>query len=620
MPVVVAAATARQPSSSSGGCCTHSPAYIVVFLLAAFVVLSTFISLSVHEASGPHELHEGGRDQLLRKPIFSDAFNSYTLLLSNQFGTPSTDGDPHEGQHSGDASPTDGIATDATGPSVVFPSAAQAKSAAETCTLYLPPKCSIHPLVHYWNDETDCYESPLREHVGLAAKPAHRKYVVFQPDLGGWNNIRMALEVVIVFAKVTGRILVLPPSAVLYLLVKNKKWGQNKSGMEDYFNFDHLRAGHSLETMDMHEFLRDVAAPGLLNLPLPNNDTNLIRQPLWDYLEKACETRLWAPGKTYIGFNITSHASGHVHGHSAEGSEHLGDFVDTSPQRLDEFSLGGVRRLVPYDYTMHSHRALYFPGHDKNRLLTHFYSFLFFASAREDRLLKRFVRDRLRYHDEIFCVASRIIEKLLFLQQQSSVKTDNLPHIAPGSLNKQTSDYVAFHIRRGDFQQKQTRLPAEKIVQLTNPLVPDHKQKIAYIATDEGNRSFFQPFFEAYRKVYFLDDLSTGTGMEAVNANYVGMIEQVVCAGAHTFIGTPLSTFTAYITRMRGYLNRTITLSDDKGEDVVVDRRGVYDRTYYFMARQMHELHTKPKVHFPLWIRDFVDVFQGIDEDEATMR
>jgi hypothetical protein len=31
------------------------------------------------------------------------------------------------------------------------------------------------------------------------------------------------------------------------------------------------------------------------------------------------------------------------------------------------------------------------------------------------------------------------------------------------------------------------------------------------------------------------------------------MVEQTVCANAHTFVGTPLSTFTGYITRMRGY-------------------------------------------------------------------
>jgi hypothetical protein len=73
------------------------------------------------------------------------------------------------------------------------------------CLVNFPPKCPIHPYIHYWDDDTDCFESPLRKSSGLTAKNEDRKFIVFQPDLGGWNNIRMALEVVILFAVVNFR-------------------------------------------------------------------------------------------------------------------------------------------------------------------------------------------------------------------------------------------------------------------------------------------------------------------------------------------------------------------------------------------------------------------------------
>lgn len=311
---------------------------------------------------------------------------------------------------------------------------------------------------------------------------------------------------------------------------------------------------------------------------------------------------------------------------------------------------------------MHEQRTLFFPGHHRNRLLTHFYSLLFFASEREDRRAKRFMRDRLRYHDEIFCTGSRIVEKLLMLQvladypmnaegeegialellnlmernaiayssrgdgdnnnttADSSTTTYSYdaeePAIAPSVMELihhglLPPSYVAFHIRRGDFQQTQTRRSAEKIVEQTNALVPNRSTRIAYIATDESNRSFFAPFMREYRAVYFLSDLKSNTDIDNINQNYVGMIEQVVCANADVFIGTPLSTFTAYITRIRGYMNRTLSSAHQRASvripGAVLDRSGGFyavvaalhcqSHHYSLLATCCRHLHTDLLLH-----------------------
>jgi hypothetical protein len=97
--------------------------------------------------------------------------------------------------------------------------------------------------------------------------------------------------------------------------------------------------------------------------------------------------------------------------------------------------------------------------------------------------------------------------------------------------------------------------------------------RLLYISTDEKNSSFFDVFREVFT-VKFLPDYIEKAGLQSgrVNQNYLGMVEQVVCASAHTFVGTPLSTFTGYITRMRGY-----------------HRDGRYTQTFYTLRDPMYQ-------------------------------
>jgi len=462
-------------------------------------------------------------------------------------------------------------------------------------SLSFKESCPIDASIKYWHSSTPQYRSPLYQLPGRG-----KRYVVYQPDLGGWNNIRMALEVVIVFAHATGRTLVLPPDAVLYLLHGNKKWGDNRSNLGDFIDVDKLRDG--LNIITMQEFLKTEALPGHLLAPLPNNNVALEKKDLWAYLAKACHTRQWYPGKTFIAFNLTRGTSSPF-GTLAGFDTGLGSASAEYRQHLTAFAI--KRRPVLYDADFDNHVAIFFPGSSENRILTHFYGYLFFADVQIHNFYKRFVRDRMRYLDDIFCMASKVVR---------AVRAE-----AAGA------PYAAYHIRRGDFQHPQMKIPSEQIVDHTQELWKPHglvsapgatAKPILYVSTDERNRTFFAPF-ESHFRIRFLSDymslLTTGGGGDGeVDFNHLGMVEQLVCASAALFVGTPLSTFTSYITRLRGYLNTTeVPVASGSGV-------GRYTSTYYFMPRQMHQLSKQPTLKLPFWPREFTEAFVGIDDTRDT--
>ena len=75
---------------------------------------------------------------------------------------------------------------------------------------------------------------------------ARKRYVTFEPDHGGWNNIRMGMETAALFAWSTGRILVLPAKARLYLVSKAAK----AHGPFDFYDFDLITEGGGVTTTE----------------------------------------------------------------------------------------------------------------------------------------------------------------------------------------------------------------------------------------------------------------------------------------------------------------------------------------------------------------------------------
>ena len=129
------------------------------------------------------------------------------------------------------------------------------------------------------------------------------------------------------------------------------------------------------------------------------------------------------------------------------------------------------------------------------RLLVHFYAFLFFEDWREDLWMKRFVRDHIRYKDEIQCAAGRIVEKI---RKRVLVQT-----------NGKSTEFDTFHVRRGDFQFKDTRIEIDEIIANTKEYLT--VGSTIFIATDERKKEFFEPMKKLY-DLLFLDDFTEELG------------------------------------------------------------------------------------------------------------
>lgn len=367
----------------------------------------------------------------------------------------------------------------------------------------------------YWSDipsDSD-YVSPFKRNNDL--KGGSIQYMTFEPDGGGWNNIRMAMETVVVMAHAMGRTLVMPPAQGMYLLRKDRNKQQTDFSFADFFHLESLSKEHAgLDIITTEEFLTKVAMTGQLRNKTngevafpPSNRTNWDGQdlkPYKAYMRDVIYTPLWSPSDCLAAFPASGepHDVDDLHNMHAtikkEGSLNFDQYLDkptpVDAQPIDRMreTLGGRGRLCIYDENMQKEPVLHFMCYHKMRvrLLTHYYAFLFFEDWKQSVWEHRFVRDHLRYIDEMQCAAARVVTEIRNIAK--SEMKDN----PDGAFD-------TFHIRRGDFQYKSTRLDADVLYANSKDYIPEGS--VLFIATDERKKEFFNEFKKHY-KVYFLDD------------------------------------------------------------------------------------------------------------------
>ena len=278
------------------------------------------------------------------------------------------------------------------------------------------------------------------------------KYITFEPDVGGWNNIRMQMETVLVMAAATGRILVLPPDQPLYLLNKGKGH-DNQHSFADFFPFEEIRK--RMPVISMKEFFEREAITGnlyeqivnkdyteskgglALGYPTSGNSSNKVLPPdmktdfdgsnnadsiIWrDYLRKVGVCPKWKGNKEFLiippgpGIDVTTFPDA--------------DYYKRRRDLASDLTIKRPRFGVVYDEYWQHQKLIHIiskPG-EGYRLLQHFYSFIHFDDPKIDKLTKRFIRDYVHYIDVIFCKASIIINHL---------------------LNEGEGQYTSFHVRR----------------------------------------------------------------------------------------------------------------------------------------------------------------------------
>ena len=235
------------------------------------------------------------------------------------------------------------------------------------------------------------------------------KYLTFEPDGGGWNNIRMAMESVIALAVAMGRTLVMPPQKKMYLLGKGDKGQRSHFDFADFFPIYEMAQEHiGLDVISMKEYLTREGVTGKLTNhethkvefpPGNRTDWNLINQDAYDimrgYLRNVSKTAYWKPSECLPAFPKSGDHKDVVFLNGLVTKAKLTNELSKNQKPVDvdstnvlarlEESLNKRLKLCVYDETLQNEKVVHFQMNHKKglRLLVHFYGFIFFEDWAE---------------------------------------------------------------------------------------------------------------------------------------------------------------------------------------------------------------------------------------------
>ena len=106
------------------------------------------------------------------------------------------------------------------------------------------------------------WKQGIAKHARSGPKAHSGQYMTFWNDCGGFNNIRMAFEFMLIVGYLTKRTVVIPPAEGWYLIDGGPRARMDsgdyngKSGYPDFFDFDHLEL--EVATMSTEQFVSEM--------------------------------------------------------------------------------------------------------------------------------------------------------------------------------------------------------------------------------------------------------------------------------------------------------------------------------------------------------------------------
>jgi len=223
----------------------------------------------------------------------------------------------------------------------------------------------------------------------------------------------------------------------------------------------------------------------------------------------------------------------------------------------------------------HTAPVLHFPHHV---LFTHFYILFFFTSDSPIQRpnITRLIRDYVHFREEIFAYAAIVLSKL-------------------------PESFSTIHYRRDDLQFEENRhiSPVTIFENIKNLL---YENETVYVATDEKPHIFQEEFLSVFvgrYNIILLNDYKHY--IAGIPKEWIPLTEMVILSQGRVFIGTRQSTFSGYVTRLRGYMN------------------SVQNKDFYWTIKKYPEDYLYLNDLWKGWEREYPEAWADIiEEDEFT--